>query len=212
MDWVSAYAKGRTPWDLTMVTPPLRALLRSGRHLKWNLPASGARVAVPGCGRGHDLRAWSAAGMRVTGFDIVPAVVDEARSLLAWNRASGEVLCRDVLGLAQEFGGAFDLIYDYTCFCSLPRYLRRSYATEMATILAPGGLFVHLAFPYGVDAQFDEGPPHPFDRAELDAVLGPEFGLVEEFEAEDSVAERQGFERWFVWRVLGETPEDVTES
>ncbi|MCA8941224.1 MAG: methyltransferase domain-containing protein [Planctomycetes bacterium] len=201
MDWVRAYSERRTPWDLSMVTPPLRALLRSGRHLHWGLPKR-ARVAVPGCGRGHDLRALSAAGMRVTGFDIVPDVVDEARALLRWNRASGKVLCRDVLGLAQEFGESFDLVYDYTCFAALPRYLRKSYALEMRTILDTGGILLQLAFPFGGPVN-GGGPPYPILLEDLAESIGPWFDLVEDFAAEGSPTGRAGAERWFVWRVRG---------
>ena len=40
-----------------------------------------ARIAVPGCGRGHDLRAFAARGHRVVGFDLVSEAVAEARAL-----------------------------------------------------------------------------------------------------------------------------------
>ncbi len=202
MDWVRAYADGKTPWDLSMVTPPLRALLREGRHLHWGLPQR-ARVAVPGCGRGHDLRAWSAAGMRVTGFDIVPRVVEEARALLRWNRSSGDVLCRDVLGLAQEFTGAFDLVYDYACFSSLPRYLRVSYSKEMATVLGEKGVLLHLAFPFGDEIPRNGGVLHRITLEDLEVSVGQEFELIEHFGAEESVGERVGQEQWFLWRRRG---------
>lgn len=200
MDWVRAYDDGRTPWDLSQVTPPLRTLLQQGRHLHWGLPRR-ARVAVPGCGRGHDLRAWSAAGMRVVGFDIVPRVVEEARALLRWNRASGEVLCRDVLGLAQEFSEGFDLVYDYACFGSLPRYLRESFVLEVKTILDTEGLLLLLAFPFETGAHEGGGPPYPITLRDLEATFSEHFELVEDFAAEGSVPERVGAERWFVWRV-----------
>jgi SAM-dependent methyltransferase len=200
MDWAASYATQRTPWDLRMVTPPLRALLGEGRHLRWGLPER-ARVAVPGCGRGHDLRAFSAAGMRVTGFDLAPAAVEEARQLLAWNRAEGRVLCRDVLGLAHEFGGAFDLVYDYTCFCALPRYLRGRYGREVAAILAPRGVLLHLSFPD--DPRCTGGgdrPPFLIARRDVEAAFGRCFELEEQFDAVGSVPERTRAERWYVWR------------
>lgn len=203
MDWVHAYTAGRTPWDLAMVSPPLRTLLRENRPRSWGVPENG-RVAVPGCGRGHDLRAWAAAGYDVTGFDLVPAVVREARMLLRLNRAAGEVHVRDVLGLAQEFGASFDLVYDYACFCALPRYLRESYLDEVAAILAPGGVYLLLAFPWIGDGpnawQADGRVPHPVSEADLAAVVEGRFECIEDFDAQPSVPDRAELERWFAWR------------
>ena len=202
MDWTQAYAEGTTPWDLAQVTPPLRALLRSGLHRGLGLPER-PRVAVPGCGRGHDLRAWAEAGARVTGFDIVPDAVQEARALLCWNRVPGvSVLCRDALGFGEEFRGQFDLVYDYTCFCALTPALRGAYLREIAKVLVPDGVYLLLAFPLGgPSAAIPTRPPHPILREELDVLLQPpEFERLTEIDATDSVPLRSGEERWFAWR------------
>jgi SAM-dependent methyltransferase len=204
MDWLRAYADHQTPWDLRQVTPPLEALLGSGRLAELGI-APGSRVAVPGCGRGHDLRAWARAGYRVTGFDIVPAAVAEARQLLAWNTRPDEeleveVLCRDVLGLGLEFAGRFDLVYDYTCFCALPVHLRPAYGREVAAIVRPGGLWLGLAFPLDPARVGSEGPPHLVRPDDLETALGAGFARLGEFPAERSVLRRQGAEHWFVRR------------
>lgn len=204
MDWLRAYADHETPWDLRQITPPLAALLASGRVAELGVPP-GSRVALPGCGRGHDVRAWARAGYRATGFDIVPDAIDEARALLRLNLADdeeidAEVLCRDVLGLGAEFGAAFDLVYDYTCFCAVPPHLRPTYGREIAAIVRPGGLWLGLAYPMDPGLAGADGPPHLVRGDDLEAALGDGFAAVAEFPAERSVIRRIGAERWFVRR------------
>lgn len=201
MDWARRYDDRHTPWDLRQVTPPLEHLLASGQLRDLGL-REGARVAVPGCGRGHDLRAWARAGHRVTGFDIVPTAVAEARELLELNGHGEEVevLCRDVLGLGAEFPGAFDLVYDYTCLCALPPHLRAAYGLEMARITKPGGLWLGLVFPTDPARAGRDGPPYLIRPEDLDRALDVGFAALAEFPAERSVLQRQGAERWFVRR------------
>ena len=203
MDWQRCYADRTTPWDLRQPTPPLIALIESGRLPRFGLAEAGA-VAVPGCGRGHDLRVWAGAGYRATGFDVVPEVVEEARALLAWNQTVGaQVLCRDILGLADEFSAAFDAIYDYTCFCALPPHLRGAYGQEMTAITAVGGLWLGLAFPLDPGRAGIDGPPYLIRPGDLIDALAPGFELIEDFAAERSVPQRRAAERWFVFRRQG---------
>lgn len=205
MDWARRYADQSTPWDLRRITPPLASLLASGRLAALG-HGEGGRVAVPGCGRGHDLRAFAQAGYRVTGFDIVPAVVAEARALLALNRVGAEeslaeVHCRDVLGVGGEYPAAFDVVYDYTCFCALPPHLRSAYGREVAALLRPGGIWLGLAFPLDPARTGKDGPPYLIRPEDLEASFGPAGVEAEvDFPAEGSVLARAGAERWFVRR------------
>lgn len=200
LDWQHAYAAGTTPWDLRRPTPPLVELLASPLLASCGLFA-GARVAVPGCGRGHDLREFDRHGFEVTGFDLAPAAVDEAVALLALNRARARVLCRDVFGLEPEFRAAFDLAYDYTLYCALHPPLRAAYARTLAGILAPGGMLLHLAFPMRSDVAGKNGrPPHLITASDLRASFEPHFDLLRELPASGSVAPRVGAEHWYLWR------------
>lgn len=202
MDWRRAYTDHDTPWDLRQPTPPLEALLRSGRLGELGVGAD-AVVAVPGCGRGHDVRLWARCGHPAVGFDIVPEVVAEARALLRWNGvdpALASVHCRDLLGLGVEFGGRFDLVYDYTCLCALPPHLRRAYGREMAAIVKPGGAWLGLVFPMESLRPAGEGPPFVVRAADLEDALGSGFTAVADFPAERSVPQRAGMERWFFRR------------
>ncbi len=203
MDWQLCYATGESPWDLRAMTPPLLALLRGGELTSLGLPEH-AEVAIPGCGRGHDLRAWAGAGHRAIGFDIAPNVVAEAKALLRLNRVEGaEVLCRDLLGIGHEFAARFDAVYDYTCYCALPPHLRSAYGREIAAVVKDGGLWIGLAYPLRPRPARPDGaagPPFLVRREDLVETFARDFEFVVDFEPEDSVPMRAGAERWFIWR------------
>lgn len=198
-DWEQYYRSGETPWDLRGVTPPLQALAEAGGLAARGL-TPGSAVAVPGCGRGHDLRYLAQLGYRVTGFDLVPAAVEEARRLLALNRAEGEVLCRDFLGLGEELAGRFDWAYEYTFFCALPPHLRGEFARVTAALLRPGGYLLALTFPLTAAAAAPSGPPYLVREEDLQATLARHFTLAASFEAERSAPRRTGAERWYLWQ------------
>lgn len=198
-DWERCYREKDTGWDLRGVTPPLAALLGSGYLAKLDLPAR-PRVLVPGCGRGHDLKAFAAVGCDVTGVDIVPQACAEARELLALNRVPARVLCRDLFGLLPELANAFDLVYDYTCFCAIPVHLRGLYGRTMSGVLAPGGVWLGLAFPMLPERTGKDGPPYLVREEDLRTALAPGLQIVDSLAAVDSIERRAGAERWFVAR------------
>ncbi|MEM7205155.1 MAG: methyltransferase domain-containing protein [Planctomycetota bacterium] len=198
LDWDAAWRERRTPWELWGPTPALEALVASGALRDLGLP-EGARAAVPGCGRGHDLRVLARQGLEVTGFDIVPEAVAEARHLLALNGDRGTVLCRDVLGLLPEYAGTFELVYDYTCFCALRPHLRPAYAKVVQGLLRPGGWLLALMFPMAETHAGRGRPPYLVTPAVAETVFTP---LVLEDSAVPDVPgdPRAGAQRWYVWR------------
>lgn len=217
--WEERWREGRTPWDLRGITPPLRALADDGT-LAEMLAVAGAnqdpkgepagvpgrvaapRVAVPGCGRGHDLRLFAALGAGVVGIDVVPQAVREARRLLQLNGIDRgvEVICRDVFGLEPEHRGAYQLVYDYTCFCAIPHVMRRAYAQVVADLLAPGGVFLHLVFPMMPDRDPQVGPPFRLLAGDVEAAFGSVLTLDRRVEPKSSAPGRVGCEEWFIWR------------
>ena len=66
-DWEIRYQTNDIPWQKGEPSPGLVDFL--AQHP--DLPR--ARVAVPGCGTGHDVRAWAAAGFNACGFDLAPS-------------------------------------------------------------------------------------------------------------------------------------------
>lgn len=196
-DWERCYRENDTGWDLRGITPPLAALLASGFLSTLGLPQRPS-VLVPGCGRGHDLRAFAAAGCEVTGVEIVPEACVEARELLLLNRVEARVLCRDLFGLLPELQEGFDLVYDYTCLCAIPPHLRPAYGKTIRGVLKEHGTWLGLVFPMLPENTGKQGPPHLVTEADVHLTLEPGLQVVASFAAEDSVERRRGAERWFV--------------
>src|SRR6266542_6168987 len=59
-DWEARYQSGDMPWEKGEPSPGLVDFLGAQPELRRGT------VVVPGCGTGHDVRAWSAAGFTAT--------------------------------------------------------------------------------------------------------------------------------------------------
>src|SRR5205085_9590602 len=137
--WDDLYSRGGDGWDLGRAAPPLVDVLDT-------TPPPRGRVAVPGCGRGHDARLLAARGYEVTAFDFVPAVLDEARRLAARERVTVSFEQRDVFTLARDLPHAFDGIWEYTCYCAIDPARRAEYVRALAGTLRAGGWLLACFF------------------------------------------------------------------
>ena len=183
--WESLYGRPRQPWDLGQPTPTLVDFVEA-------TPPPTGRVAVPGCGRGYDVRYLAARGYAAVGFDFSPRVVTAARALARMEGTSIDVEQRDVFELAREYPGAFDGAWEYTCYCAVDPARRAEYVGAIAAILRPGGWLLACFFPvHGAWVP----PPYPVDLDEMRRLLEPSFAIEREFEPARSPAGRQGFER-----------------
>jgi methyl halide transferase len=93
--WEDIDARGGDEWELGRPAPTLADFLDT-------TPPAPGRVAVPGCGRGHDARLLAARGHDVTGFDFAPAALAAARALAARERVAVRFEDRDVFALGRE--------------------------------------------------------------------------------------------------------------
>ena len=98
--WQGLYESQADRWELGGPTPPLVEYL--AKHPR--LP--GERLAVPGCGRGHDARFLARHGYRVWGFDFAEPAIREARALAGRARVDVTFEQRDVFGLAADYRGS----------------------------------------------------------------------------------------------------------
>jgi methyl halide transferase len=209
--WDGLYATAQDGWDLGVAAPALEDWLASGRFSSLSsikcggpemapaLPQAAdtrfrARVAVPGAGRGHDARLLARHGYRVTAFDFALAAVAEARRLAAADGVDVAVEQRDVFTLGEDFAGAFDGVWEYTCFCAIDPARREEYVRVLHTILRPGGLLLACFFPL---REGGDGPPFPVSRADIDRALADRFTVLRAGPPGRSADRRQNLE-WLV--------------
>lgn len=186
--WEELYARGGDGWELGGPALPLVDAFATAR-------LDGARVAVPGCGRGHDVRFLAGLGYEAVGFDFAPAAIAAARALAARDHSRARFEARDVFTLGRELPNAFDGVWEYTCFCAIDPARRADYVASLAGAVRPGGWLLGCFFPLrGAPA----GPPFPVSPDEVRRRLRPAFRLERAWAPLRSARGRQGRE----WMVL----------
>lgn len=183
--WDTRYRSGVTPWDAGGVPP---------RLVKWlDLRQSKARILVPGCGSGYEVRALAARGHEVLAIEISDAAIEAASRELG--ALSGRIKKADFFTLEAA---PFDLIYERAFMCALPRRLWSQWAARVAELVRPGG---ELAGFFYFD-DHERGPPFGISREQLVELLREHFERVEDqaVPPSESIPVFQGKERWQVWR------------
>lgn len=157
--WEQRFASGSLPWDRGEPSPQLLAWLADG-----SLGAAGRRIAVPGCGAGHEVVALARAGFDVTGLDYAPGAVSMAREQLAARCLAAEVVQADVL--QWQPAAPLDSVYEQTCLCALHPDQWVAYAKQLHGWLRPGGSLFALLMQVpreGASQGRIEGPPYHLD-------------------------------------------------
>lgn len=165
--WQGRFEAGDLPWDRGMPNPQLSRWLADG-----GLPAG--RIAVPGCGSGHEVVALAAAGFAVTAIDYAPGAValTSERLRSAGLSPQAEVIQHDVL--TWQPPAPLDAVYEQTCWCALHPDFWAAYARQLRGWLRPGGRLALLAMqalrPGAAEGRI-EGPPYHIDIHALRALL-----------------------------------------
>jgi methyl halide transferase len=155
--WDALYAAGGDGWELGAAAPPLVDVVE-------RTPPPRGRVAVLGCGRGHDARLLAARGYEVVGYDFSTAAVEAARAVAPRDGLNVRFEQRDIFTLGRDEAHAFDGVWEYTCFCAIDPTRRDEYVRTVASILRPGGWLLACFFPLRGGGA---GPPFPVTRAEV---------------------------------------------
>src|SRR5688572_14302826 len=98
------------PWEKGAPSPGLVDFLAAHPELPRGT------VCVPGCGTGHDVRAWGQAGFEAHGFDVAP-------SAIRLSREKSEGLQNVHYELADFLSDAppiqFDWVLEHTLYCAI---------------------------------------------------------------------------------------------
>lgn len=188
--WEARYQAHDMPWDKGAPSPGLLDFLSAHPELP-----RGA-VCVPGCGLGHDVRAFARAGFAAFGFDRAPSAISLALQLTQDSGLTAKFQQSDFL--RDDPPQKFDWLFEHTLFCAIQPSERDDYVRAVLRWLKPGGAYLAVNYlECGPD-----GPPWPTTPAEQAARFGPHFELLAEWTPR-SYPNREGKERMFWWRRPG---------
>jgi methyl halide transferase len=191
--WEQRYQTKDMPWEKGAPSPGLVDFLTANPNL------SRGSVCVPGCGTGHDVRTWAAAGFQAHGIDIAPSAVRLAKAATA---AAGLTNASFENGdfLTTTPPRRFDWLFEHTLFCAINPEARNQYTKAVISWLKPGGNFlaVHYLIPD------EEGPPFGTTREELLARFSPFFNLIQHW-VPRSYPNRTGLELMMWWERKGDS-------
>jgi SAM-dependent methyltransferase len=169
MDWQARYEGGDTPWDEGEAHPGLRDFIAEGGGFE-------GRILVPGCGRGHDVRAVSNSGNQVVGLDIAPGAISAARE---YQRIGNEeYVVANLFDLRADWRGSFDWVVEHTCFCAIDPAMRPGYVAAVTGALKPGGRLFAIFY---LDPARENQPPFGVTIAELDGLFSQAFSLEKQW-------------------------------
>ena len=188
--WENRYQTSDMPWEKGKASPGLVDFLRAHRELERGT------VCVPGCGSGHDVRSWAAAGFQPFGYDIAPSAVRLAAERTQAAGLSARFNQLDFL--RDEPRVQFDWIFEHTLFCAIQPAERDDYQRAVLRWLKPQGHY--LAINYLIPDT--EGPPFGTTRDELWRRFSPDFDLLAEW-VPRSYPNRTGLELMLWWKRKG---------
>jgi cyclopropane fatty-acyl-phospholipid synthase-like methyltransferase len=187
--WEDLYQKGDTRWEKGEPSPGLVDFLAERPELPKGT------VLVPGCGFGHDVRAWAEAGFEATGLDIAPSA----------NRLSKERTPNDLSAtfklanfLTDEPFARFDYLFEHTLFCAIQPAERDAYLDALKRWLRPAGTYVAVFYMI----PDEDGPPFGTTREEIKSRFGSDFELLESW-VPRSYPNRTDLEWMTVWKSKG---------
>ncbi|MEM1442043.1 MAG: methyltransferase domain-containing protein [Verrucomicrobiota bacterium] len=193
MDWENCYQESHTPWDKGAPAPPL---------LQWieeNPDTLSGRILIPGSGKGHDGKALEeyTSASEIVGLDISSLAVERANGLYGSERFQTEL--GDLFDLPLEHQGAYDWVWEHTCFCAIDPEMRDDYVKAVHLALKSEGelLAVFYRDPYDEEHQPGGGPPHGTTVEELvERFEGSgKFEIVESYVPSASYEGREGLEQ-----------------
>lgn len=161
--WSQRYITHETGWDMGAPSP---SLLWAVDKLK--LPKM--RVAVLGCGLGHDAHFMASKGHMVTGFDFSAEAIQSAEALYP-SQTNLKWVCKDVFEMSEEFKNSFDLVLEHTCFCAVDPERRKELVKVWKNILSDEGQVLGIFFVMPKTY----GPPYGATEQEIHDLLVKEF-------------------------------------
>lgn len=185
--WSKVYRQESTPgWDLG---GPAEAL----KDMMPRLKITRCRVLVLGCGDGHDAAFFAQAGHFVTAVDISPLAIERAKKLYG-HMENITFVEADLFKLPREMDGAFDIVFEQTCYCAINPTRRQELVKVWNRVLTTEGHLMGVFFAM----EKRQGPPFGGSEWELRQRLKSSYLPIFWGRWQASVPRRQGKE-FFVY-------------
>ena len=185
--WENRYRTQDMPWEKGAPSPGLEDFLAAHPKLERGT------VCVPGCGTGHDVRAFARTGFSVFGFDIAPSGI---RLATEKTKASGLTATFELADFLHDTPRQqFDWLFEHTLYCAIQPAEREEYVRAVLRWLKPDGQY--LAVNYLIPDT--DGPPFGTTRDEVWQRFSPHFELVKQW-VPRSYPNRTGLELMLWWR------------
>lgn len=181
--WTQIYHDEVNPgWNLGEPAEALKDMLP-----RLKLPKS--RVLVLGCGEGHDAAFFAQSGHVVTGVDFSEEAILRARK--NYGTIPGLTFSQqDVFKMDPKFVGAFDIVFEHTCYCAIEPSRRRDLVKVWKQALHDQGQVMGVFF----TMYKKQGPPYGGSEWELRQRLKDSFQFVFWGRWQKSRPNRQGKE------------------
>jgi SAM-dependent methyltransferase len=182
--WDDRYKQNETGWDLSGISPPLKAYIDQ-------LKNKDIDILIPGCGNAYEAEYLNELGFNsVTLLDISPSLVNQLKIKLQ-DKKGIDIIESDFF----EHQNTYDLILEQTFFCALEPKLRPQYVAKMHQLLKPKGKLAGLLFQVEFERQ---GPPFGGDTTSYKELFSPYFEIKTMSTAYNSILPRANNEAFII--------------
>jgi SAM-dependent methyltransferase len=181
--WSRYYQEDNTAWDLGEPSPPFVRLFQAGGLKK-------GKIAIPGCGKGHEVVYFAGKGFDVTAIDFTDESIRITKERLINSALTAHLIKADFLEISFQYDVSFDTILEQTCYCAIEPVRRADYVQSVCRLLRPSGELIALFY----DIDNLDGPPFGTTEEEIRKRFAPYFKLEVLERCEDSHPRRAGKE------------------
>ena len=143
----------------------------------------GARILVPGCGRGYALETLSSTfdSENVVGLEVSETARRACEAYQTERASKAKCIIDDFFthAIPSDDDRKYDVVYDCTFLCAIQPKQRTQWAEQMKMLTKKGSRLISVVFPLG---DFEGGPPFALSPELVTSLLQNDFDVEESIE------------------------------